>query len=207
MCQALAQLLGPCQTDIPLLMRDPGPSAWGHLRLWEHGGPGWGWVWIPECSQLQVRKGPWTMPPSLQEALAEASDGSPQKDRNGSSLFCNTLFHLDPEATLCLSCEAWWRRGPSASSWSNTPSSEPSPPYLTLSNSVPLPTEPAPSYPTGWLLHPQPKVSHGPPHRALSFSADYLKQIDIWQSSQTDVSESQFMVSSRTSATHNVLHM
>lgn len=27
---------------------------------------------------------------------------------------------------------------------------------------------------------PQPEVSHGPPHRAPSFSADYLKQIDIF---------------------------
>ena len=131
-----------------------GPSARGHLRLWEHGGPGWGWVWIPGHSQLQVCKGPWTIPPSLQEALAEATHGSPQNGRNAPSLFCDTLCHLDPEATLHLPCEARLKRGPSASSWSNTPSSEPSPPYLTLSNSVPLPTEPAPSYPTGWLVHP-----------------------------------------------------
>lgn len=94
------------------------------------------------------------MPPSLQEALAEASDGSPQKDRNGSSLFCDTLFHLDPEATLCLSCKARWRRGPSASSCSNTPSSEPSPPYLTLSNSVPLPTSVGSTIISYWMAPP-----------------------------------------------------
>lgn len=34
---------------------------------------------------------------------------------------------------------------------------------------------------------PQPEVSKGPPHRALSFSSDYLKQIDIWQSSRTQM--------------------
>ena len=165
MYQALAQLLGPWQRDISFLKRDrqdpvlEGTSGCGNME-----GPGWRWAWIPGHSQLQFRKGPWTMPPSLQEALAEATNGSPQKGRNAPSLSCDTLCHLDPETTLRLPYEARWRRGPSASSCSNTPSSEPSPPCLTLYNSVPLPREPVPSYPTRWLLHPT--------HRALSFSSD-----------------------------------
>lgn len=104
--------------------------------------------------------------PSLQEALAEASDGSPQKDRNGSSLFCDTLFHLDPEATLSYPVRRW-RRGPSASSCSNTPLQSPPTTLPHTFQLCSLPTSVGSftiiSY---WMAPPpEPKVSHSPPHR------------------------------------------
>ena len=115
--------------------------------------------------------------PSLQEALAKASDGSTQKGNNAPFLFHVTRRHLDNNiaSTLYLSeapGEEWLQLLPAAASPLRSPH------------------RPASDFPTLFLCpenqqhHVRPDWSSG--LTALDF-ADHLKQIDTWRSSHTQM--------------------
>ena len=156
-------------------------------------------MWVPGRSQLQMRKSPRMMPPSLPEALAEAIYGSTQKGRNAPFLFPATLGHLDTEATLllpCISVKPMGEEGFQLLPAATTPSPELAPPRLRLASSVRV------------LLHlhslrfPRVLLTEPCPFRKSSQANRHLVVF-----THPDVSESQFRVSSRTPDTHNVFHV